>query len=77
MGLLGDIFNGIVRITGEQMERNANTAHKAAQSGYYNGRRLSEQGREKMRMMEQKFRDNADRASSYYNAHTQPQNKDD
>lgn len=66
MGILGDILTGLAGGMARQLERNANTAHRAAQSGIYNGRRLSEQGREKMRMAEDKYRDAADRARNIY-----------
>lgn len=73
MGLLGDIFNGFISATASQLERNARTAHKAAESGIYKGRRLSESGREKMRMAEDRYRDAADRAQDIYNARKQQQ----
>ena len=66
MGILGDILTGLAGGMSRQLERNANTAHRAAQSGIYNGRRLSEQGRENMRMAEDKYRDAADRARNIY-----------
>ena len=65
MGLLGDIFNGFTNAMGREMERRADIAHKAAQSGSFNGRRLSEQGREKMRMAESRYRNAADRARGF------------
>lgn len=71
MGILGDFLTGLAGGVARQMERNANTVHRAAQSGMYKGRRLSEQGREKMRMAESKYLDAADRARSMYEARKQ------
>lgn len=66
MGILGDLFTGLVGEVARRMERNAGTAHRAAQSGRYNGRKLSEQGREKMRFAENKYLDAAERARNIY-----------
>ena len=66
MGIWGDLFTGLAGGVARQMERNANTARRAAQSGMYNGRKLSEQGREKMRMAEDKCLDVAERARNIY-----------
>ena len=66
MGILGDLFTGLVGGVARQMERNAGTAHRAAQSGMYNGRKLSEQGREKMRFAENRNLDAAERARNIY-----------
>lgn len=65
MGLLGDIFNGFTNAMGREMERRAGIAHKAAQSGSFNGRRLNEQGKEKMRIAESRYRDAANRAQNF------------
>ena len=60
------MVTGPVGGVARQMERKAGTAHRAAQSGMYNGRKLSEQGREKMRFAENRYLDAAERARNIY-----------